>query len=131
MAKRAGVSHTAPYKHFKDKNELLLALVQQEFKNLLNLTQEVSWRFPDQIEAQLTAVAESFFIISTKHPRKFKLLLGHIADHSPAQIEALAQLGLGESRAQIFWSALVGAGVSVDSKNTDTFTQSLIAQILG
>ncbi|MEK6554462.1 MAG: TetR/AcrR family transcriptional regulator, partial [Bdellovibrionota bacterium] len=128
VAKRAGVSHTAPYKHFRDKNQLLLALVQQEFKALLSLTGEVSWRFPDHIESQLTAIADHFFNVALKHPRKFKLLLGHVAEYTADEVEALIQLGLKEKQAQIFWSALIGAGVHLKAQNTESFTRSLIAQ---
>jgi AcrR family transcriptional regulator len=34
VARRAGVSHNAPYRHFKDKDELLAALAAQGFERL-------------------------------------------------------------------------------------------------
>lgn len=129
VAKRAGVSHTAPYKHFRDKNELLLALVNQEFKSLLDLAGEVSWRFPDQ-SSQLIAFADHFFNIAIHHPRKFKLLLNHVSENTPAIIEALTNLGLTENSANIFWSALIGAGLHLEAQNVETFAHSLIQQIL-
>jgi AcrR family transcriptional regulator len=34
VARRAGVSHAAPYRHFRDKEELLAALASEGFENL-------------------------------------------------------------------------------------------------
>lgn len=34
VARRAGVSHNAPYRHFRDKNELMAAVAQQGFEHL-------------------------------------------------------------------------------------------------
>ena len=34
VAKTLGVSHTAPYRHFKDKNALMLAIAQKEYDRL-------------------------------------------------------------------------------------------------
>ena len=34
VARRAGVSHTAPYRHFADKDELIVAVVEQGFELL-------------------------------------------------------------------------------------------------
>lgn len=34
VARRAGVSHTAPYRHFRDKDDLLAAIVEEGFKRL-------------------------------------------------------------------------------------------------
>ena len=40
LAERAGVSRTAPYHHFADKNALLCALAEQGFRKLETLMQE-------------------------------------------------------------------------------------------
>lgn len=40
IAKRAGVSHAAPYRHFKDKNAILAAVARQGFDMMLRKTQE-------------------------------------------------------------------------------------------
>lgn len=40
IAKRAGVSHAAPYRHFKDKNAILAAVARQGFEMMLKITLE-------------------------------------------------------------------------------------------
>lgn len=41
LADQVGVSRTAPYHHFKDKNELLCAIAEQGFANWQNQTQQI------------------------------------------------------------------------------------------
>ena len=41
VAKAAGVSHTAPYRHFKDKAALLAAIAQTGFERLSQAMAEV------------------------------------------------------------------------------------------
>ena len=41
IAQRAGVSHTAPYRHFKDKNAILVAVAKQGFEMMLDQTMEM------------------------------------------------------------------------------------------
>src|SRR5437016_3468378 len=37
VARRAGVSHTAPYRHFRDKDDLLAAIAENGFKRLTGM----------------------------------------------------------------------------------------------
>src|SRR4051812_27963194 len=60
IAKQAGVSHTAPYKPFKDKDQLLNEMVTHEYKNLIQFAEEVEWRYPDDPEMKFRAFAEKF-----------------------------------------------------------------------
>src|SRR6202051_1236633 len=44
VARRAGVSHNAPYRHFRDKNALLAAVAAQGFRELTLAMQEAGDR---------------------------------------------------------------------------------------
>jgi AcrR family transcriptional regulator len=44
VARRAGVSHNAPYRHFRDKNELLAAVATQGFERLATALDESKTR---------------------------------------------------------------------------------------
>jgi AcrR family transcriptional regulator len=39
VARRAGVSHNAPYRHFRDKDDLLAAIAEEGFDRLVLLCQ--------------------------------------------------------------------------------------------
>jgi len=43
VARRAGVSHNAPYRHFRDKGELLAAVAAQGFRELKRAMLDASW----------------------------------------------------------------------------------------
>lgn len=117
IAKLAGVSHTAPYKHFKDKSDLLNSIVAYEFKKIFDLTIEVSWRYPEQIHEQLLAIAETVLNLSQNQPKKFRLLLDHINSFTSDQLSALTDLGLEPDQARAYWFCLIGAAVhSTDAK---------------
>tara|TARA_Y100000817_G_scaffold292028_1_gene263948 strand:+ start:1611 stop:2240 length:630 start_codon:yes stop_codon:yes gene_type:complete len=45
VAKRLNVSHTAPYRHFKDKNALMVAIAQKEYDRLGKEMQKVATHF--------------------------------------------------------------------------------------
>ena len=47
LAERAGVSRTAPYHHFTDKNALLCALAEDGFRRLARLMAEADFRADD------------------------------------------------------------------------------------
>lgn len=125
IAKQAGVSHTAPYKHFRDKDQLLSEMVVAEYKNLILFTEEVEWRYPDNSEAQFMAVAERVLNLADVSPRKFNLMLStptgtplsnEITGFHNLIKENLLRLVAGDSPRQtravdVFWFSLVGAGL--------------------
>jgi AcrR family transcriptional regulator len=136
VAKRAGVSHTAPYRHFTDKSQLLTSLVIHSYQKLLNHLEEMEWRFPDALQPQLTAFAHAFIEVVAKNPRKAQFMFSRPidadADQALAEIknEIVAILHelctAGQKRGEIkqpemlataFWSALVGMGVLISSQD--------------
>ena len=52
-ARRSGVSHAAPYRHFADKEALLAAIAEQGFNTLAASVRAAIVRFPDSPAAQL------------------------------------------------------------------------------
>src|SRR5690606_4126151 len=74
VAKRAGVSHTAPYRHFSDKSHLLTSLVIHSYQKLLTQLEEVEWRYPDDLQGQLRAFANCFIEAVTRNPRKAQFM---------------------------------------------------------
>lgn len=76
LARAIGVSQTAPYRHFTDKNELLAALATRGYKSLLNALQLAGKTAPDHPAEQLLAFARTYVDYAAENPELFKLMFG-------------------------------------------------------
>lgn len=74
LAERAGVSRTAPYHHFKDKNALLCALAAQGFEAL----DELIGRDFDgsSLREQMTAFVRDYLNFAVGEPERYELMFG-------------------------------------------------------
>jgi AcrR family transcriptional regulator len=68
VARRAGVSHAAPYHHFADKRALLKALALEAFKELLQVQQAQIQPDPN---ATLYNIGLSYVQFALAHPTEF------------------------------------------------------------
>ena len=90
VAKRIGVSHTAPYNHFSDKQELLAAISTAghvQFYQVLSNVFEDSKR---RRENTVVRIAMAYFEFALDNPAKFKLMFSGALDEErkhPAFIE--------------------------------------------
>lgn len=70
LARRAGVSHNAPYRHFPDRDSLLAALAAQGFELLGNALAARPRR----------EMGEAYVEFALAHPQRFRLMFGgHLA----------------------------------------------------
>src|ERR1043165_6051717 len=75
LARRAGVSHNAPYKHFAEKSDLLAAVSAAGFERL-------AARIVDQIarvtapQAQLFVMLRSYIRFGVDNPALYRLMFG-------------------------------------------------------
>ncbi|MCB9629814.1 MAG: TetR/AcrR family transcriptional regulator [Sandaracinaceae bacterium] len=72
-ARRLGVSHAAPYRHFEDKNALLLALAEQGFTWLTSAGQRAMEGLDDP-RARLDAYGVAYVRFAVEHPIHFRLM---------------------------------------------------------
>jgi AcrR family transcriptional regulator len=89
LARRAGVSHNAPYKHFADKRELLAAVSAAGFEML---TQRMAREIADHADArgQLFAMLRAYIDHGVENPALYGLMFGGYlsgAEHSRPAIE--------------------------------------------
>jgi AcrR family transcriptional regulator len=110
IARRAGVSHNAPYRHFPDRDSLLVALACEGFDLLSELLEGVA---PSRLAAAFTKFA-------LDHPARFRLMSGGIAPANPPAIReksaalfatvrrALADVGETPFAAAAAWSLMSG-----------------------
>src|ERR1700730_18137310 len=75
LARRAGVSHNAPYKHFADKRELLAAVSTAGFELLTKRMSEKSAALSNA-RTQLFAMLRAYFEQGLKTPALYGLILG-------------------------------------------------------
>src|SRR5690606_1048602 len=80
--KVAGVSHSAPYRHFQDKNELMIAIAGAGFRALAEETARAGKSFSGQPEKQLIAAGVAYVKLAVAHPERTSLMFGGIIDCS-------------------------------------------------
>ncbi|EKF75563.1 TetR family transcriptional regulator [Alcanivorax hongdengensis A-11-3] len=73
LAERAGVSRTAPYHHFKDKNALLCALATQAFGQLDEMIQRQLERGAKE---NIQDFVREYLRYATEHPEQYELMFG-------------------------------------------------------
>jgi len=66
LARRAGVSHNAPYRHFPDHDRLLVALVEEGFEMLIDALARRPRR----------EMGEAYVDFALAHPQRFRLMFG-------------------------------------------------------
>jgi AcrR family transcriptional regulator len=75
LARRAGVSHNAPYKHFADKRELLAAVSTAGFEQLTQrMTTEIAGG--GTARAQLFAMLRAYIQHGVENPALYRLMFG-------------------------------------------------------
>jgi AcrR family transcriptional regulator len=84
VARDAGVSAMAPYRHFRDKDALLAAVALQGFETLRGELLAADQQ-PSALEA-LIAQGEAYVAFARRHPKLFRLMFaGH--DGGPPPVE--------------------------------------------
>jgi AcrR family transcriptional regulator len=75
-ARRAGVSHAAPRRHFADKEALLAAVAEEGFQRLANRVGDVRRRFPLDARLQLREAGSAYVQCAVTHPALFRVMFG-------------------------------------------------------
>jgi AcrR family transcriptional regulator len=74
VARRAGVSHAAPYHHFPSREALLGALAEEAFAEMDRGMAEAQAAAPEAPEAQLVAVGMGYLLYALREPAVFRLM---------------------------------------------------------
>jgi len=75
-ARRAGVSQTAPYRHFQSKGALLAAVAEEGFRRLARTITRAARRCRDDPIHALQAMAVAMVGFAAKHPSHYRLMSG-------------------------------------------------------
>ncbi|MEM7096784.1 MAG: TetR/AcrR family transcriptional regulator [Pseudomonadota bacterium] len=77
LAREAGVSPTAPYKHFPTKQCLLAALATQGFEDLANRTSDIIQNTPD-LRERVVAMGLGYINFAIENPTAYHLMFGSV-----------------------------------------------------
>lgn len=121
-ARRAGVSHNAPYRHFPDRAALLEALARQGLDQLMKALENRSGR-------DLTGAYVRFALM---HPQLFRLMFsGRRAPELEARFAA-AFADMGKLGAAAAWSLVHGlALLLLDGHFKESETETFVASVIG
>ncbi len=78
LAEVVGVSRTAPYHHFKDKDALLAAVAAQGFAELTHLLNQVIQDEALPLHDKLEQAVMGYLRFATDHPTQYELMFGQM-----------------------------------------------------
>ncbi|OFZ18199.1 MAG: hypothetical protein A2Z20_11775 [Bdellovibrionales bacterium RBG_16_40_8] len=82
IAKRAGVSHNAPYRHFRDRVDLLDNIIERTLCELAEQILSAPLLYPASIRLQIQFVGRLFAQLAIHHAPKAHLLFGGLSSKS-------------------------------------------------
>ena len=136
VARVAGVSHTAPYRHFSNKSALLAALAQRGLERLHAAMSAAAASVPHGPEQQLIAAGVAYVSFAVSHAEIMQLMFGGHLGPAPVGTEkdAFAVLltivesgiaaGVFRARdagelAQVAWSTMHGLAMLITANRLD------------
>jgi AcrR family transcriptional regulator len=144
VARRAGVSHAAPYRHFADKGAFMAALIEVGFHRLAKQIEEIVQSVPNKPEARLQGLASAYVHFAQANPwlmREMfsgltieKEVYSSVQDATKAvskhfitiveegQAQGLVRAGNSGELASVIWSLLHGMAVLIIEKQTRPYT---------
>jgi AcrR family transcriptional regulator len=95
VARRAGVSPTAPYRHFADREALDNAVAAEGFRDLLSDLETSLAELPEAATPQevVTALGVAYVAFALRRPAVFRLMFGNECDEEDSErLQAAGQL---------------------------------------
>lgn len=128
VARKAGVSHNAPYHHFGDKQGLLKAVTARSLENLLKAV-AAGRDSTDTPYARLLAAGEAYIRFAVEHPRQYEAMFNPeiCAPHSPDPLIA----PLVEANEALLRSAIADVLPDIDQVELDNTAATLWAAVHG
>jgi AcrR family transcriptional regulator len=74
VARRAGVSHTAPYRHFADMDELIRAVVEQSFELMQQTLRDRKAAAPQDPLNQFAASGQAYIDFGLQYPAYYRVM---------------------------------------------------------
>jgi AcrR family transcriptional regulator len=128
LARRAGVSHNAPYKHFADKRELLAAVSAAGFEMLAKrMTDESEGR--GNAREQLFAMLRTYIAHGVENPALYSLMFGgHLS--GPDDGRPAIELAEGNKTKALLAGVIVAGGLGRPIPQTSRNERRIAGAIL-
>jgi len=78
VARRAGVSHTAPYRHFADKDALLAAVAEEGFRALHQRSADAAQAASEHPMLRFASAGETYVLFAIDKPAHFKVMFAGV-----------------------------------------------------
>ncbi len=91
VALKAGVSHSAPYAHFVDKQALIAAISTEGFRQLYERVSGVTQKYKSQPAKQLIEVAWAYVQFAMDDPDRFKVMFSAVLEKEKEYPEFVAE----------------------------------------
>jgi AcrR family transcriptional regulator len=128
LARRAGVSHNAPYKHFADKRELLAAVSAAGFETLTNhMTHEMAGR--SNPREQLFAMLRAYIDHGVANPALYSLMFGGYLG-GPDRTRPAIELAEAEKTNALLAGVIVAGGLGRAIPDTSRNERKIAGAIL-
>ncbi|MBD9375572.1 TetR/AcrR family transcriptional regulator [Rhizobium sp. ARZ01] len=128
LARRAGVSHNAPYKHFADKRELLAAVSAVGFELLAKRMAEAT-KDLDSPRQRLAAMARAYVRGGVNNPALYRLMFGgYLAgqDEGRPAIERTAAYNMKALVVDAIADGALGRPIADTEANTRTIDGAIL-----
>jgi len=127
LARRAGVSHQAPYNHFPEKQDLLGAVAVVGFERLRDGMLRAMAGIDDP-EALVDVIGRTYVRLGLENPALYRLMFGPaLADAGPGDRPRVARLAGADARAVLEDVIRRGARSGVFAVSPDNPTDQILA----
>ncbi|AOA58940.1 TetR/AcrR family transcriptional regulator [Acinetobacter larvae] len=82
VARRAGVSHAAPYKHFQDKSALLAEIALLGFDRLYQQLSTAQIKTGATLSTEILILAQHYLQFARENPALYRLMFSAIDEHT-------------------------------------------------
>ncbi|MEO8040253.1 MAG: TetR/AcrR family transcriptional regulator [Betaproteobacteria bacterium] len=89
LARQAGVSRTAPYRHFDSKDALIAAIAEEGFVKLKSILDETRRVHEGDAEAWFVEGARQYIRFATTYAEHFKVMFGDYVKYEPEKHASL------------------------------------------
>jgi AcrR family transcriptional regulator len=90
VAREAGVSHSAPVNHYKDRRTLLTAIAQDQFEIILKDIEFSLLEAPNNQKDRIEVFANTMIEFGFRYPHRYQLLWrGDLIDHADPRLLAV------------------------------------------
>ncbi len=113
VAKQAGVSHAAPYRHFKGKADLLRAMAESGFERLHAVIETAAGRIAHDPEQKLVEAGVAYVRLAVRNPELMQLMFAAGIEQPNDEASRQAPMPVFESLVDIIRSG-IGTGVFRD-----------------